>query len=302
MQLITEMTKSKEKILLIGNIQSPLVRGVRDYLTTREQSVIVSTAIPPSITLDCTVCICFTTTQHIEEDCYTLEPIKKTLFVLSTHRSRKILTHMQLVHKHHPHMKFLLLQPGYHPVDAFVERLFAFLFDSDRGIFELTAIPSKVAPPPPKDDFFQRYIHAISHPKHTIAAILLSVAALHFLFFIPYFITMTLLGYSIWQSPLTLRTLQTPTQAYHFSQIIHTRVTMPLYRLSEPGLALFGIHEHVRDPLLFVDEKNKCDKSWGEWCYLRNLLSELLRRIAHMHIIERLYWWIVLIWWVCRLE
>ena len=152
MRLVTEVVATPEATLIIGNAQSPLVQGVRTYLANRGQTVISASDIPPRISDQVTLCICFTDVKHLEKDTVLLQNLPRLIFVLPQPHSLSQITQIQLTRKHLPHLQYVLLSAGHHPVDAFVTRLMEFVFDPDSpGILQLQQITSApIAKPPIK--------------------------------------------------------------------------------------------------------------------------------------------------------
>lgn len=279
MRLVTEVVATPEATLIIGNAQSPLVQGVRTYLANRGQTVISASDTPPRISDQVTLCICFTDVKHLEKDTVLLQNLPRLIFVLPQPHSLSQITQIQLTRKHLPHLQYVLLSAGHHPVDAFVTRLMEFVFDPDSpGILQLQQITSApIAKPPIKPKrrrptLHERYIDVIRHPPRTIAFMLLIVAFSHFVFIFPFLASVGILRYSVYPHRPSLAYAQNPPSAFYTSRSL-SHLTHRLYDYSRPGLSLFGLSRYPDAALESLDHTFDLIQTTGILATQLSLLS-----------------------------
>ncbi|MEI7653353.1 MAG: DUF4012 domain-containing protein [bacterium] len=279
MRLVTEVVATPEATLIIGNAKSPLVQGVRAYLAERDQKVISASDIPPRISDQVTLCICFTDIKHLEKDTVLLQNLPRLIFVLPQPHSLSQITQIQLTRKHLPHLQYVLLSAGHHPVDAFVTRLMEFVYDPESpGILQLQQVSTApiekpvTKPKKPRPTLHERYVDIIRHPPRTIAFMLLVVALSHFIFIFPYLASLGILWYSIYPHRPTLAYAQNPPSAFYTSRSL-ARLTHRLYDYSRPGLSLFGLSRYPDAALESLDTVFELSQNAGILTTQLSLLS-----------------------------
>ncbi|MEI6326881.1 MAG: DUF4012 domain-containing protein [Candidatus Roizmanbacteria bacterium] len=245
MRTVTEYTPDDSVVLIIGNPKAALVDGVRTYFETQKQTVIMTTDIPTSVTDRVTLCLCFSDLHHLRSDTLQLHTLSHVIVIISTQDASSHREHLQLMQRHHPHIRFIILQPGHHPVDGFVQRLIQFAFDADAGqvlhlenIADLS-VPSH-SPPRKKRTWKDWYIDQVSRPARTIALAIVNLALVHLLFLIPFAASLGLLTYSLSAMKPSLSYIQNPPPLYYWSKTAFDASTN-MYAWSRPGLSLIGL-------------------------------------------------------------
>lgn len=249
MRLVTEYTPDESVILIIGNPKAALVEGVRAYFENQKQTVILTSDIPTSITDRVKLCICFSDIHHLRADTIKLHLIPRVVVVISTLDVSPHRDHLQLIREHHTHIRFIILKPGHHPVDGFVQKLVQFAFDPDAGsVLHLENIASMSStshiPVKKKRSFHDWYVDQVSRPARTIAFGIICLVGAHLLFLIPFCLNVGLLAYSLGGHKPTLSYIQNPPPLYYWSRSTFD-VTTHLYGWSRPGLSLIGLSQHT---------------------------------------------------------
>ncbi len=249
MRLVTEYSPDDSLVLIIGNYKAALVAGVKTYFDQRKQRILLTTDIPASVTDQVKLCICFSDVRHLLDDTLRLHTIPRVIVVISTQDAARHREHLRLVRAHHPHIRFIILKPGPHPVEGFVQKLIQFAFDPDAGyVLHLENIPD-VSPKPHQPQkqvttIRDWYIGLVGRPIRTISLGLMCILLLHLLFLIPFGINVGLLAYSVGGKMPTLGYIQNPPPLYYWSKSAHD-ATRSVYALSRPGLSLLGLAPHA---------------------------------------------------------
>jgi hypothetical protein len=252
MKIVTDITHDQNATLVIGNLESALIKNLITYLKSKSVVVYATSHMPPEIPTNINRFFCFTDILSIPSDIKKYAHFPQVFLIASVKNTPDHRYEAKMISflKNYPNIKVALIPRGKHDIDHIVISLLRFVFDesdcyrfitSESHAADTPAL-SPVGPSSTNDGLMTWMLH---HPKKSIAIAISAVIAVHTIFLLLILSsTIIYLAGQISKSKIYLRFFS-PTDIYRKSAMSLFTLSHNVYTPFKRGWQFIGLSSPI---------------------------------------------------------